>query len=224
MPALPPGQALNRLASVPVVRLAMEPTADRSDEREGRIFTAVDHKPPQWSRPWNGRMTSNLMSPSLVTLQPQWSRPWNGRMTVAIPEARIRVPEPQWSRPWNGRMTCPGCPDIDRGGRAAMEPTVERSDDSTREQPFLTASSAAMEPTVERSDDQDANPVVMDIVLPQWSRPWNGRMTRRTQASSDGSGSAAMEPTVERSDDQGCPAHRVPAGTGRNGADRGTVG
>src|ERR1700677_3322914 len=108
--------------------------------------------------------------------------------------------------------------------RAAMEPTVERSDDAPWEQPFLTASSAAMEPTVERSDDQDANPVVMDIVLPQWSRPWNGRMTRRTQASSDGSGSAAMEPTVERSDDQGCPAHRVPAGTGRNGADRGTVG
>ena len=125
---------------------------------------------------------------------------------------------------------------------------MERSDDSTREQPFLTASSAAMEPTVERSDDQDANPVVMDIVLPQWSRPWNGRMTRRTQASSDGSGSAAMEPTVERSDDPAVVTTAIPASVpqwsrpwngrmtsgrrsrdararrSRNGADRGTVG
>jgi PPOX class probable F420-dependent enzyme len=52
MPALPPDQALNRLASVPVVRLA---TVSASGQPhvvvttfavgEGRIFTAVDAKP-----------------------------------------------------------------------------------------------------------------------------------------------------------------------------------
>src|ERR1700677_307788 len=130
MPALPPGQALNRLASVPVVRLAMEPTADRSDEREGRIFTAVDHKPPQWSRPWNGRMTTGPQPTTHEPPSPQWSRPWNGRMTVQAAVAAA-VLEP-----------------------AAMEPTVERSDDGSTSRSSGGPSEAAMEPTVERSDDR----------------------------------------------------------------------
>jgi hypothetical protein len=38
---------------------------------------------------------------------------------------------PQWSRPWNGRMTGIARADGDRAARAAMEPTVERSDDGS---------------------------------------------------------------------------------------------
>jgi len=52
MPALPPGQALSRLASVPVIRLATVSATGQPHvvvttfaAGEGRIFTAVDHKP-----------------------------------------------------------------------------------------------------------------------------------------------------------------------------------
>ena len=58
-----------------------------------------------------------------------------------------------------------------------------------------------MEPTVERSDDWRGGDMSLTIHLPQWSRPWNGRMTTGSPVGGGGVDDAAMEPTVERSDD-----------------------
>src|SRR6185312_12282365 len=107
---------------------------------------------PQWSRPKNGRITGTLVTDGEVKFQPQWSRPKNGRIT---------------RRPRLGDR---------RQGRAAMEPTEERSDHVD---------------TARRTHVGHR---------PQWSRPKNGRITTVDRFFAYPVGSAAMEPTEERSD------------------------
>src|ERR1700677_5127595 len=100
---------------------------------------------------------------------------------TAIPLASRRAVarRPQWSRPPNGRMTRHiGHPGVHQG-KAAMEPTAERSDDGTAFPAAGPYVAAAMEPTAERSDDVQGREHVIYRLQPQWSRPPNGRMTWR---------------------------------------------
>ena len=78
----------------------------------------------------------------------------------------------------NGRMT----PGQGRAGAAAlaaaMEPADERPDDREAVYEVDSTVRAAMEPADERPDDPQGPVGSSTGIVPQWSRPMNGRMTR----------------------------------------------
>jgi hypothetical protein len=86
----------------------MEPTEERPDDAAAAV-RAIEAEVLQWSRP--GR---------------------TGRTTARLMALTAEKGAPQWSRPKNSRMTCLKAGLSPAGIRAAMEPTAEWSDDSTR--------------------------------------------------------------------------------------------